>query len=36
LIIKEKGFKPIDTGEIEDIVKQVLEENPKAVEDIKN
>lgn len=34
-IIEEKWFKPVDSGEIEAIVKKVLEENPAAVEDIK-
>jgi Asp-tRNA(Asn)/Glu-tRNA(Gln) amidotransferase B subunit len=35
VIIEEKGFTPVDSSEIEVVVKQVLEENPQAVEDIK-
>jgi len=35
VIIEEKGFKPQDSGELEIIVKKVLENNPKVVEDIK-
>jgi len=35
-IIKEKGLTQlIDTGEIENIIKQVISKNPKAVEDYK-
>ena len=35
-IIKEKWFKPQNTEELESIVKKVLDNNPKVVEDIKN
>ncbi len=35
-IVEEKWLKPADESEIIWIIKQVLEENPKAVEDIKN
>lgn len=35
-IIEEKGLKPVDTSEIENIVKEVIDENPQAVEDYKN
>lgn len=34
-IIEEKWYKAQDDGELENIVKEVLEENQKAVEDIK-
>ena len=34
-IIEEKWFKPVDSSEIESIVKQVFEENPQAVADVK-
>ena len=37
LIVEEKGLKQIsDQGELEGIVQKVLDENPEAVEDIKN
>ena len=36
-IIKEKGMIQVtDTGAIQDFVVQVIDENPKAVEDFKN
>ena len=35
-IIDEKGYKEQDDSELEELVKSVLYENPKAVEDIKN
>ncbi len=34
-IIEEKGYKAQDDGELEELVKSVLEENQEAVEDIK-
>lgn len=34
-IVEEKWFKPVDSSEIENIVKKVLEDNPKAVSDFK-
>jgi Asp-tRNA(Asn)/Glu-tRNA(Gln) amidotransferase B subunit len=34
-IIEEKGYKAQDDGELEQLVKDVLAENPQAVEDIK-
>jgi len=36
VIIEEKGYKAQDDGELEELVKSVLDENPEAVEDIKN
>jgi len=36
IIIEEKGYKTQDAGELESIVKKVLEANPGPVEDIKN
>jgi aspartyl-tRNA(Asn)/glutamyl-tRNA(Gln) amidotransferase subunit B len=35
IIIKEKWFKAQDDWELENIVRQILDENPQAVEDIK-
>jgi aspartyl-tRNA(Asn)/glutamyl-tRNA(Gln) amidotransferase subunit B len=34
-IIEEKWYKAQDDGELEQLVKSVLDENPKAIEDIK-
>ena len=34
-IIQEKGFKPVDQGEILSWVQEVLEDNPQAVEQFK-
>ena len=34
-IIEEKWYKAQDDGELEELVKSVLDENPQAVEDIK-
>ena len=36
-IVKEKGFQQVnDTNLIEDLCKEAMKNNPKAVEDIKN
>ena len=34
-IIEEKGYKPQDDSELENIIKQVLQENQQALNDIK-
>ena len=34
-IIEEKGYKPQDDSELENIIKQVLQENQEAIKDIK-
>jgi aspartyl-tRNA(Asn)/glutamyl-tRNA(Gln) amidotransferase subunit B len=36
VIIDEKWFKPQDSGEVEKIVLEVMNANPKAIEDLKN
>lgn len=34
-IVEEQGLKPVDEGNLEPIVREVLEKNPKMVEDIR-
>ncbi|MEF2175396.1 MAG: Asp-tRNA(Asn)/Glu-tRNA(Gln) amidotransferase subunit GatB [Candidatus Absconditabacteria bacterium] len=35
IIIEEKGFKPVDSGELDSIVKSVIASNPGPVNDVK-
>ena len=35
-IVEEKGFKPVDSWELEKVVREVIDENPKAYQQLKD
>ncbi len=35
-IVEEKGFKPIDSWELDNVISEVIEENPKAFQQLKD